>query len=49
LICSPTGFEEAVRAMSIPATSLIPPEPGSVEIDYERIIGVAAQFGVEFV
>jgi quercetin dioxygenase-like cupin family protein len=49
LICSPAGFEEAVRAMSIPATSLIPPEPGSVEIDYERIIGLAAQFGVEFV
>jgi quercetin dioxygenase-like cupin family protein len=49
MICSPSGFEEAVRAMSIPATSLIPPKPGSVEVDYDNIANLGAQFGIEFV
>ncbi len=49
LICSPSGFEEAVRAMSSPATSLVPPKPESVEVDYEKIMSLANQFGVEFV
>ncbi|GAB3196831.1 quercetin dioxygenase-like cupin family protein [Pontibacter aydingkolensis] len=49
LICSPAGFEEAVRAMSIPATSLVPPKPDSVEIDYEKIMTLAKEYGVEFI
>jgi len=49
MICSPAGFEEAVRAMSSPATSLVPPKPESVEVDYEKIMSLANQFGVEFV
>ena len=49
LMCSPAGFEDAVRAMSIPATSLVPPKPESIEIDYDKIMELAGQFGVEFV
>ncbi|MGZ5135673.1 MAG: cupin domain-containing protein, partial [Flavitalea sp.] len=49
MICSPAGFEECVRAMSTPTNSLVPPNLESVEIDYEKIMHLAAQFGVEFV
>lgn len=49
MICSPAGFEDLVRAMSTPATSHIPPKPESVEVDYEKVMNIAAQFGVEFV
>lgn len=49
LICSPAGFEDCVRAMSTPALSLVPPNPESVEIDYEKIMSLAAEYGVEFV
>jgi quercetin dioxygenase-like cupin family protein len=49
IICAPAGFEEAVRAMSSPATSLVPPKPESVEIDYEQMTNLAAQYGIEFV
>lgn len=48
MICSPAGFEDAVRDMSTPATSLVPPEPGSMDIDFESIIGLAAEYGIEF-
>lgn len=49
MICSPAGFEDLVRAMSVPATSLVPPEPGSVAPDYEAMEQLAAQYGVSFV
>jgi quercetin dioxygenase-like cupin family protein len=49
MICSPAGFEECVRAMSTPTTSLVPPDPETIEIDYEKVINVAAQYGIEFV
>ena len=49
MICSPSGFEDCVRAMSTPATSLVPPEPETVEINYEKIMNIAAQYGIEFV
>ncbi|MBX2967614.1 MAG: cupin domain-containing protein [Cyclobacteriaceae bacterium] len=49
LMCSPAGFEEAVRAMSEPATSLVPPNPEGAEIDFEIISEVANKYGVKFV
>lgn len=50
MICSPAGgFEDLVRALSTPATSLVPPKPESIEIDWEKVMNLAAQFGVEFV
>ncbi|WP_143960212.1 cupin domain-containing protein [Litoribacter populi] len=49
LICSPAGFEEAVRQMSTPAESLEPPKNEDMEIDYDKISSLAAQYGVEFV
>lgn len=49
LMCSPAGFEEAVREMSIPANSFVPPDPKNAEIDFDQIVGLAKKFGVEFV
>ena len=49
MICSPAGFEGLVRALSTPATSLVPPKPESIEIDYEKVGNLIAQFGCEFV
>lgn len=49
IVCSPSGFEDCVRALSTPATSHIPPEPGSIEIDYAKVMDIAAENGVEFV
>ncbi len=49
IICTPAGFEDCVRSMSTPVSSLVPPDPGSGEIDYEKIISVAAAYEVEFV
>lgn len=49
MICSPAGFEDCVRAMSTPATSLVPPEPENAETDFRKIMNIAAEYGVEFV
>lgn len=49
LMCSPAGFEDAVREMSIPATSLVPPNPEDAEIDFDSVVGIARKHGVEFV
>jgi mannose-6-phosphate isomerase-like protein (cupin superfamily) len=49
MICSPAGFEEAVRSMSSRATSLVPPDPENAEIDFEKITAIAARYGIEFV
>jgi len=49
MIFSPAGFEDFVRATSVPATSLIPPPPGSVSIDFDEVTRIAMQFGAEFV
>lgn len=49
LICSPAGFEEAVREMSSPATSLTPIIPDNSDIDFEKIADLASKFGIEFV
>lgn len=46
---SPAGFEDFVRATSVPSTSLIPPPPETVNIDYEEVMRIARQFGAEFV
>jgi quercetin dioxygenase-like cupin family protein len=46
---SPSGFEDFVRASSEPATSLIPPPPDTVNIDYEELMKLAMQHGTEFV
>ncbi len=48
MMCSPAGFEDAVRAMSTPTDSLTPPKPSDFEIDYEKITELAAKFGIEF-
>lgn len=49
LMCSPAGFEDAVREMSMLAESLVPPNLEGVEIDFDRIVGIAKKYGVEFV
>ena len=49
MMFSPAGFEDFVRATSVPATSLIPPPPETVNIDYDHIMKLAQQFGAEFV
>ncbi len=46
---SPAGFEDFVRATSAPATSLIPPPPQTININYDELMKLAAQFGAEFV
>jgi quercetin dioxygenase-like cupin family protein len=49
MMFSPAGFEDFVRATSKPATSLIPPPPETVNIDYDQVVKLAEQFGIEFV
>lgn len=49
MICSPSGFEDCVRALSTPATSLVPPDPKNVAIDFEKVMKITASYGVEFV
>ena len=46
---SPARFKGFVRATSVPATSLIPPPPETVNIDYDEVVKVAGQFGAQFV
>jgi mannose-6-phosphate isomerase-like protein (cupin superfamily) len=49
MICSPAGFEDAVRAMSTPALSLVPPHPKEADIDFDKVSDILGQFGLEFV
>jgi len=49
MMFSPAGFEDFVRATSVKATSLIPPPPENINIDYEQVMKLAEQFGAEFV
>jgi quercetin dioxygenase-like cupin family protein len=49
MICSPAGFENCVRAMSTPATSLEPPDPEAVDTDFEKVISIGKEYGIEFV
>ncbi len=49
MIFSPPGFENFVRATSVAATSLTPPPPESIEIDFDEVAKLAAQYGAEFV
>lgn len=46
---SPAGFEDFIRESSVKANSLVPPPPESVNVDYEKIIELAAKYGAEFV
>jgi quercetin dioxygenase-like cupin family protein len=46
---SPSGFEDFIRATSEPATSLIPPPPAPIELDFEQLAALAQQYGAEFV
>jgi quercetin dioxygenase-like cupin family protein len=46
---SPSGFEGFIRATSEPAQSLVPPPPETVEVDYEKVVALAQQYGAEFV
>jgi quercetin dioxygenase-like cupin family protein len=49
MVFSPAGFEDFVRATSVQATSLIPPPPETIEIDYEQLMKIAEKFGTSFV
>lgn len=49
LLCSPAGFENLVRAMSTPANTLVPPQPGSIPVSYDGVEQMAAAYGVHFV
>ena len=49
MMFSPAGFEDFVRATSVQATSLIPPPPERINIDYEHVMKLAEQYGAEFV
>jgi quercetin dioxygenase-like cupin family protein len=49
MVFSPAGFEGFIRETSVPATSLTPPDPETIEIDIEKIIPIAEAYGAEFV
>ena len=49
MICSPAGFEDFVRATSVPAKSLVPPPPTEIDMDFDDLTTVAEQYGMEFV
>jgi quercetin dioxygenase-like cupin family protein len=49
MICSPAGFEDMVRDMSTPATSLIPPPPGEASSDFSNLEEIALKYGLEFI
>jgi quercetin dioxygenase-like cupin family protein len=46
-ICSPGGFEDLVRAMSVPAASRTLPPPSDAEPDWEWVAAVAEAHGCE--
>jgi quercetin dioxygenase-like cupin family protein len=47
MVFSPAGFEGFIRATSEPATSLVPPKPGEFEIDFEKVLASAAEYGAK--
>jgi quercetin dioxygenase-like cupin family protein len=47
MIFSPAGFEGFIRATSEPAISLEPPAPGQFEMDFEKVLASAAEYGAE--
>lgn len=47
MLFSPAGFEGFIRATSEPTASLEAPPPGTVEVDFERILAAAAEYGAE--
>jgi quercetin dioxygenase-like cupin family protein len=49
MMFSPPGFEDFIRETSEVATSLVPPPPESVVVDYEKVVEIAAKYGTEFV
>jgi quercetin dioxygenase-like cupin family protein len=49
MMFSPSGFENFVRATSVPATSLTPPPPAPINMDFEQLMKIAAQYGTKFV
>jgi mannose-6-phosphate isomerase-like protein (cupin superfamily) len=48
LMCEPAGFEEFVRATSVPAEAATLPPPPTEPPDFERFAAVAAEHGIEF-
>jgi quercetin dioxygenase-like cupin family protein len=44
LLFSPAGFEGFIRETSVPASSLVPPAPGDVQVDYEQVAALAAKY-----
>jgi quercetin dioxygenase-like cupin family protein len=47
MVFSPAGFEGFIRATSEPANSLKPPTPGEFEVDFEKVLASAAEYGAE--
>jgi quercetin dioxygenase-like cupin family protein len=47
MVFSPAGFEGFIRATSEPATTLVPPVAGSVEVDFDKVIEAAGMYGAE--
>ena len=49
LTFSPAGFEDFVRATSTRTSSLTPPPPSPIDMDFEELARIAHNFGAEFV
>jgi quercetin dioxygenase-like cupin family protein len=47
LVTEPAGFEGFMRALAVPAEELAPPPPPDGPPDMERVIAVAAEYGIE--
>ena len=47
LVTEPAGFEGFMRALAVPAEELAPPPPPDGPPDMERVIAIAAEYGIE--
>jgi quercetin dioxygenase-like cupin family protein len=47
MLFSPAGFEGFIRATSEPTTSLETPSPDEVEVDFDKVLAAAAEYGSE--
>lgn len=47
MLFSPAGFEGFIRATSEPTDSLETPPPGTADVDFERVLAAADEYGAE--